>query len=158
MLHKNQSITISTAVSAVCLLAFRLPCSASEKPLEAGVSYMKVEEKVKQPEWLEGTAYSTKDLTMRVFRTFASGRIKSKIPSYTSSSVRLRPRVLSYWKGYKPGESCQVTCVPLKDGDNFKFHHSNPEGPRGYLQCIGRDKEGYMKYRIWFSGNESTES
>lgn len=150
----------SIAVVLLGILWTGAPALSSEDiTLDGSISYIRLDENAAdRPNWMKGSVYSTKDMVLRVFRKahlpFASTVIKSIIPEYTTSSVRLRQRVLAHWHGYVPGTSCRVTTVPISsNGDfqgGFEFHHFNPRGPKGYLQRIGRDKDGYMQYRIWF--------
>jgi len=102
----------------------------------------------------EGDVYTAGPMVMRVFRKvrflFFSGRIKSRIADYRTSELRLKDRILSFWTGKKPEKPCRVTCVPMKEKGYFEFHDDDPSGPQGYLQCIGRDEDGYMRYRVWF--------
>lgn len=148
-------------IAGLSLALLSTPPAQAEEDilLDGGISYIRMDANSKnRPTWMKGSVYSTKDMVLKVFRKaylpFASTTIKSIIPEYTNSSVRLRKRVLAHWHGYLPGSSCRVTTVPISEhGDfqgGFEFHHFNPQGPKGYLQRIGRDKEGFMQYRIWF--------
>lgn len=109
----------------------------------------------------EGDVYTAGPMIMRVFRKarflFFSGRIKSRIADYRTSQLRLKDRILSFWAGKKPKKPCRVTCVPMKEKGYFEFHDDDPLGPQGYLQCIGRDEEGYMRYRVWFRSMEESK-
>ena len=149
-------------VAATLLTSYFAPASTAEEEdlkLIGGIAYMRMDEKnPEHPSWMKGSVYSTKDMTLRVFQDvhflFSKTRIKSTIPDYTTSSVILRKRVLEHWPGYVPAGTCRVTTVPILEGGepvgSFEFHHFDSRGPKGYLQSMGRDKDGYMQYRIWF--------
>lgn len=106
------------------------------------------------PQWIPGPVYTNDMMIMRVAKRvilpFMSRTIKSEIPRYTESPMTIKKTVLAHWKGKQPSTPCRVTCAPFGPEGNFRFFHADPGGPRGYLERLGRDSDGFMTYRYWF--------
>lgn len=106
------------------------------------------------PAWIRKNVYSNDSMIMRVCKRvllpFFGRTIKSEIPDYTDSPLTVKSTVLANWKGEMPSQPCRVTCTPYGPPGNFRFTHSLSSGPRGYLEKIGRDTDGFMTYRYWF--------
>ncbi len=113
--------------------------------------------KAKIPDWVPNYArasvYTNDTMTMKVFKKMSlPGRIKkikADIPD-KGATIRMKKTVLDNWKGKFPNLPCMVVCEPYGPEGNFKFHNADPLGPRGYLERIGRDEEGFVNYRYWF--------
>lgn len=114
--------------------------------------------KPKIPDWVPNYAraavYTNETMTMKVFKRMAlpggSKKIKAEIPD-KGATIRIKKTVLDNWKGKFPNLPCMVVCEPYGPEGNFKFHNEDPLGPRGYLERIGRDEQGFVNYRYWFA-------
>lgn len=123
--------------------------------------------KAKIPDWVPNymrtSVYTNETMTMKVFKRMAmpggSKKIKAEIPD-RGATIRIKKTVLDNWKGKFPNLPCRVVCEPFGPEGNFKFHNADPLGPRGYLERIGRDEEGFVNYRYWFQqpGQSVSES
>lgn len=121
--------------------------------------------KPKIPDWVPNYArasvYTNQTMTMKVFKRMAlpggSKKIKAEIPD-KGATIRIKKTVLDNWKGKFPNLPCMVVCEPFGPEGNFKFHNEDPLGPRGYLERIGRDEEGFVNYRYWFAPPAQTVS
>ena len=158
----------------VCTFTMAAPDASAQVKLNGSIKYMRMQEaeadldgltRTNKPKWIKGAVYSTGDMVMKVFRRvhfpFFSNKMKGEIPHYKTSSLKIGDRILKYWSGklkLKDRDNCHVTCVPLKEKGVFSFHHSDPDGPKGYLQCIGTDENGFTQYRVWFSELEGSPS
>ena len=109
---------------------------------------------VKQPAWIEGRVYTEKDLFMYSFWELWPMRKKFKwrIPKGRSSKMTFSDSIVKQWKGYMPPHPEKVTCVPVdSNNENFSFHHKDSRGPSGYFEHVGKTKDGFDRYRIWFN-------
>ncbi len=113
--------------------------------------------KAKVPDWVpnyvRASVYTNETMKMKVFKRMAlpggSKKLKAEIPD-KGATIRIKKTVLDNWKGKFPNLPCKVVCEPYGPEGNFKFHNEDPLGPRGYLERIGRDEEGFVNYRYWF--------
>ncbi|MCW5821872.1 MAG: hypothetical protein KIT34_03665 [Cyanobacteria bacterium TGS_CYA1] len=102
-----------------------------------------------KPTWIEGSVYSNAKMKMRVWKRMFAGIIKADLPATISSQLTIKDKVLSFWKGSIPKYPCKVTCKPYGPKGNYRFYASN-NGPRGYLENMGRDEDGFATYKYWF--------
>lgn len=108
-----------------------------------------------KPAWMAGTVYSENSY---VLRTFYETRIFFKVgkttpwapPDHKNTRMFLKKPVLEHWRGYKPFGTVWITCMPYGPPGNFYFASDSRRGPRGYLERIGNDKEGFPTFRYWF--------
>jgi hypothetical protein len=103
------------------------------------------------PAWITGQVYTTPNMTAEYFANFLFFRGKF-VMERRRQNVRLHGNVMNNWHGYKPS-NCVITCDPYGPPGNFRFYHSQPNGPRGYLQYIGRGERGFAIYRYWYDSN-----
>lgn len=102
-----------------------------------------------KPNWIQGSVYSNPKMKMRIWKKMFAGIVKADLPATISSQLTIKDKVLSFWKGSIPKYPCKVTCKPFGPKGNYRFYASG-NGPRGYLQNMGRDKDGFATYKYWF--------
>ncbi len=105
---------------------------------------------LRPPTWIQGKVFSNDDMLMYSFYTVYPFKKEWKweIPA-RKTKMKLKPRVVRHWKGFKPEGQCEVTCIPMGKG-KFRFKHERPDGPHGYMERIGFTANDYPKYRFWF--------
>ncbi len=121
--------------------------------LDDGVYNKESKDNPKPPSWIEGKVFSNSELFMYSFWYMPPFKKEWKweIPDNKSSVIHLRPSLTEHWKGHKPEGRCPVTCVPFGEKGRFKFHHSRPDGPHGFLEREGENSKGFPRYRFWFA-------
>ncbi len=102
-----------------------------------------------KPVWIANAVYSNPTMKMRVWKKILGCIEKADLPRGMKSQLTIKDRVLSFWRGSIPGYPCKVTCVPYGPEGNYKFF-AKAGGPRGYLQNMGRDENGFATYKYWF--------
>ena len=114
-------------------------------------TYLSQSQQPQPPSWMRGRVYTNDSLKSLYYGTHPLLPIPFPISMpEDESSPRLGPNCVSHWWGYKPPQPCVVTMVPYGPRGNYKFWHSDPNGPAGYIQYNGRNKLGYVKTRYWF--------
>lgn len=119
-------------------------------PLEARIE-------TSPPTWIKGKVFSNDEMTMYSFYQIKPFKKEWRweIPE-KRTKLKMRPRILKHWTGYKPDGDCEVTCEPMGPG-KFRFRSQRADGPHGYLERTGVNDQGYPRYRFWFD-DETSES
>jgi hypothetical protein len=107
-----------------------------------------------KPSWIPGRVFTGPNSVMQTYIRITIGGFPTRIkrpwkpPDRGYVGMKLHKELMQTWR-----EGCAdvyVNLVPFGPPGNFYFVHRRPDGPRGFMEYIGKGENGCPNYRYWF--------